>query len=72
MARISTYKPEVSRHGTEIPTNKKNIDSAFAILNRHYSLIKDLESSLTMIAGPGSGISLDEVEEIALMMMDAE
>ncbi len=71
MPKVSNYKPEVSRKGTEVTTNKRNIENIFAILNRHEQRISDLESSLLVIVGPG-GISLDDAEEIALMMMDAE
>jgi hypothetical protein len=72
MPRISTYKPEVARQGTEITTNQRNIENIFAILNRHYDMIKDLESSIAILGAPGTGITLDEAEEVALMMMDAE
>ena len=70
MSRRSTYKPEVPRKGTEVTTNKANIENAYAILNRHDKRLSDLESTV-VIAG-GGGISLDDAEEIALMMMDAE
>jgi len=67
----AAYKPEEPRPGTEEKTTQKNIQNAYAILNRVSVEIENLENSISG-GGPGGPFAtiqmLKDCAEFALMM----
>ena len=72
MPQRSSYKPEISRKGTELATNQRNIEQIFAILNRHEERLDNIEQSLNYFINVTFPLKIAEAKNFGLMMLDVE
>ena len=65
----NAYRPEEPRPGTEAKTNQRNVQNAYAILNRLANKIDKIENS-TVVGGGGivTPGMLNDSKEFAFMM----
>ncbi len=72
MPRGSNYKPETPRENTYEATNDRNMQNAYAILNRHEDRITELESQVSNLIIYINTILEDKLKNFSLMMIDGK
>ena len=66
------YKPENPRKGTELATTKKNIENAYAILNRLDERLTNLENQVNTFINITFPNKVEELKNFSLQMIDGK